>query len=69
METNMRVCVCALELSHLRVSQPLRQPHYKYQISLDHSDTGQMFSVICDLLLLLILLLLLLILYPLQFLL
>lgn len=60
------VCVYVCERSHLRVSQPLRQPHYKHQVPLDHSDAGQVFPVLCDLLLLLVLLLLLLVLYPLQ---
>lgn len=52
--------------THFRVSETLREPHHKHQVSLDHSDAGQMLAVFCHFLLLLVLLLLLFVLYPLD---
>lgn len=52
--------------NHLWVSEPLRQAHHKHQVPLDDTHTGQVFAVLCDLLLALVLLLFLLVLYPLQ---
>lgn len=53
-------------MAYLWISESLREPNHKHQISLDHSDTGQVLAVFCHLLLLLILFLFLFIFYPLD---